>query len=73
MSRRCPLLGEADIMRTRTKPSGCDRLFDPQTGLGALLVLVAGGAAHADAAGWPFSRGAGRIADRLTIKRIPPS
>src|SRR5262249_16904525 len=43
--------GKADIVGTRTRPSGCDRLFDPQTRLGALFVLVAGGAAHTDAAG----------------------
>src|SRR5215475_5514298 len=37
--------GKADIARTRTKPSGCARLFDPGTGLRALLVLVAGAGA----------------------------
>jgi hypothetical protein len=62
------LLEEADIQAIRMRQA----IFNPQPGLGALLVPVAGGAAHA-AAVWPFSRGARRIADRLTIKRIPPS
>jgi hypothetical protein len=78
---------KADIAMSRAdvrywgKRTSCERLPSHQNATGNLIpnppwrIARPGrrGSAHANAAGWPFSRGAGRIADRLTIKRIPPS